>query len=455
MTGHRLTGRAAAFAAAAALIVLLAGCSKEVVPETYQPTPDHESYVRSLERAALDETALGRDWLEAAESALDSPISVEPPYQEQVYFDPSEASGVGYRFSARRGQNVVVEVEPDGELRLYLDLYREETRSETYVHVASAPEDENRLELHVQSDSTYVLRLQPELLRGGTFNVSIRVGPSLAFPIQGLDTKSIFSWFGAPRDGGTRRHEGVDILAPRGTEVVAPIRAYVRWVGINRRGGNVVGLTDEKYGLYLYFAHLEEQIAKSGTYVEPGDVLGTVGNTGNAVTTVPHLHFGVYMRTSGRRSAVDPFYYLYDPKKQMAEITADTSLLGEWARSSAAAALREPAEPDSGSAETPLAVHTLFRILAAAAGGYRVRLPDGRRGYLDAGAVEALTEPLEVERIETETALLANPDSLASVITRTRAGQRLEILAGFEEFLYVRVENGSPGWIPADQRSLL
>lgn len=435
-----------AFLAAAALT----GCRGEVVPEAYRPAPDHESYGRSLEKAGLDSSALGHDWQAAAQSALENPVSVEAPFQENVYLDPSRASAVGYRFSAKRGQNVAIAVELDAEFRLFIDLYREDSRGDSFSHVASGTEEERRLELHVQSDAAYVLRLQAELLRGGTLTVSIRVGPSLAFPIEGLDTKAIFSGFGMPRDGGARRHEGVDILAPRGTEVVAPIRAYVRWVGINQRGGNVVGLTDEKNGLYLYFAHLDTQVARSGTYVEPGDVLGTVGNTGNAITTVPHLHFGVYMRNSVYRGAVDPVYYLYDPRRPMPEITADSGLLGSWGRTTADTELI-----DAGNSAAGLSAFTPFRIHGASSDRYRVRLPDGSAGYVSAAVVESLEEAIDIDRIEGTTALLDEPDLRASVIAEARPGDSVEILGSFERFLYVRTENGSPGWIASRRTGIM
>jgi hypothetical protein len=73
--------------------LLLNGCTREIVLSGPLPTPvDHDTYVHYLERAGLHETGLGRDWLAAAERALEEPIDIELPYRERIYFDPAKAS---------------------------------------------------------------------------------------------------------------------------------------------------------------------------------------------------------------------------------------------------------------------------------------------------------------------------------------------------------------------------
>ena len=108
------------------------------------------------------------------------------------------------------------------------------------------------------------------------------------------------SW-GSPRSGG-RQHQGIDIFAPKGTPVVSTTRGVVTRVGSNRLGGLVVGVLGP--GLeWHYYAHLNAfGDYREGDVVQPGDVLGYVGTTGNARGTPPHLHYGIY-----RHGAHNPY----------------------------------------------------------------------------------------------------------------------------------------------------
>src|SRR3989442_735170 len=72
-----------------------------------------------------------------------------------------------------------------------------------------------------RESGVYVLRIQPELLRGGHMKVTSQPTPSLHFPVAGAGAHNIQSLYGVARDGGRRRHEGVDIFASRGTPVLA------------------------------------------------------------------------------------------------------------------------------------------------------------------------------------------------------------------------------------------
>ena len=90
------------------------------------------------------------------------------------------------------------------------------------------------------------------------------------------------------------------MFAPRGTPVLAGAAGRVSRVQETPVGGRVVWLQTDAGS--LYYAHLDRQLVEPGARVAAGDTLGTVGNTGNAAATPPHLHFGVY----GRRGAVDP-----------------------------------------------------------------------------------------------------------------------------------------------------
>ena len=117
----------------------------------------------------------------------------------------------------------------------------------------------------------------------------------LVMPVDRRSARRISDSWRAPRPGG-RQHEGIDIFAPKGTPVVSTTRGIVVRVGTNRLGGQVVNVLGP--GLeWHYYAHLDSfGRFREGDIVHPGDVLGYVGNTGNARGTPSHLHYGIYQR---------------------------------------------------------------------------------------------------------------------------------------------------------------
>jgi peptidoglycan LD-endopeptidase LytH len=147
------------------------------------------------------------------------------------------------------------------------------------------------------------------LYRGGLMFAAwpYRKRPSeLTVPVEGLRREGIRSQWQALRSGG-RRHQGVDLFSARGTPVISATRGRVWKVGTDRLGGRVVTVLGEGAAFY-YYAHLDDwaQGLTAGAPIEAGQKLGTVGNTGNAATTPPHLHFGVYRIGWLAVSAVDP-----------------------------------------------------------------------------------------------------------------------------------------------------
>jgi murein DD-endopeptidase MepM/ murein hydrolase activator NlpD len=126
---------------------------------------------------------------------------------------------------------------------------------------------------------------------------------TLPMPVLGVPAKALRDTWGAPRDGG-RAHQGIDVFAPRGTPVVSTTRGLVLRVGQNRLGGNVVWIFGPG-GQRHYYAHLDRFAnLQPGDLVMPGDIVGYVGNSGNARGTPPHLHYGVYKSGVG---AINPF----------------------------------------------------------------------------------------------------------------------------------------------------
>lgn len=151
-----------------------------------------------------------------------------------------------------------------------------------------------RLEREAGEDAAWVVRLQPELLRSVRYTMTLRATASLAFPVEGHDARAVGSVFGDPREGGRREHHGIDIFAPASTPALAAAAGRVSRVDTTEVGGNVVWVRDEVRRLSLYYAHLQSQSVRPGQRVARGEPVGRIGNTGNARTTPPHLHFGVY-----------------------------------------------------------------------------------------------------------------------------------------------------------------
>ncbi len=113
-----------------------------------------------------------------------------------------------------------------------------------------------------------------------------------------LPTGQVISPFGAPRDGGKRTHEGIDIAAPRGTAIVAIAAGKVARHGDAGRCGLRVAITHPG-GVESIYCHLNGIAPlQTGQAIYPGSVVGWVGTTGNATGTTPHLHFEI--RRSGR-----------------------------------------------------------------------------------------------------------------------------------------------------------
>jgi len=141
---------------------------------------------------------------------------------------------------------------------------------------------------------------------------------TLPAPVPGVSMRAVRDTFGAPRPGD-RKHQGIDIFAPRGTPVLSTTRGIVARIGENRLGGTVVWVLGPG-GDRHYYAHLNSVAdIRTGQRIVPGDVLGTVGASGNARGTPPHLHYGVYRRTNG---AINPLPLLTDTPAARAESVA-------------------------------------------------------------------------------------------------------------------------------------
>jgi peptidoglycan LD-endopeptidase LytH len=119
---------------------------------------------------------------------------------------------------------------------------------------------------------------------------------ALGSPIVGLNASSIQDTFDQARDKGERKHEATDILAPRGTPVVAVDTGAVAKLFTSKAGGLTVYQFDPSQNYAYYYAHLDRYAdgLTEGKVLKKGDVLGYVGTTGNADPNTPHLHFAIF-----------------------------------------------------------------------------------------------------------------------------------------------------------------
>ena len=119
-------------------------------------------------------------------------------------------------------------------------------------------------------------------------------GSALRMPVVGIRAQDLNDSWHDLRDGGARLHKGIDIFARRGTEVVAVADGIISFIGDQPKGGHCVWLTTEN-GASFFYAHLDRWAPGlyEGMELQGGDLLGFVGNTGNAAHTPSHLHFGI------------------------------------------------------------------------------------------------------------------------------------------------------------------
>ena len=118
--------------------------------------------------------------------------------------------------------------------------------------------------------------------------------PALRIPVAGIEAGDLNDNFAQPRSGG-RTHGAIDILAPRGTPVVAAVDGTVRKLFTSKAGGISIYQFDREEKRVYYYAHLDSYAngLAENLFVKQGTVIGYVGTTGNAPVGTPHLHFSI------------------------------------------------------------------------------------------------------------------------------------------------------------------
>lgn len=119
----------------------------------------------------------------------------------------------------------------------------------------------------------------------------------LLIPVQGVKAAALQDTFTQSREAGARRHDAIDILAPRGTPVLAAAAGRIEKLFLSKPGGITIYQRLRDGGTLLYYAHLDAYAPglAEGQEVRAGQTLGFVGSTGNANPAAPHLHFAVLL----------------------------------------------------------------------------------------------------------------------------------------------------------------
>jgi hypothetical protein len=169
------------------LVLCCFACSNHKGPlAIFQKLSPHDQYARHLADAGLSNTALGSGWLSKSQTILAGPLKIALPYMENGYFPADKASATAFTFDLKRGQKISVLItKKPANFIIYADLM---LNGETV-----SPADSTMINYEVKANGNYVLRLQPELLRGGEYSLTVNIGPALHFPVSAT---------GHPRIGG-------------------------------------------------------------------------------------------------------------------------------------------------------------------------------------------------------------------------------------------------------------
>lgn len=418
--------------------IIIGSCTTSKNP-FFSKRSTHEIYSESIKQAGLAETVIGRAWLSEASKSLLQPQEATLPYRETGFFRAEKPAAFAYIFRVKRGQKLTVSVStiPQRGFQFFTEIWRQ--TGNDFSLLASMDTSATELNFTVKKDEDLILRIQPELLQTVEYTIQVTAGPSLAFPVATSGKPRLISYWGADRDAGKRSHEGVDIEAAFRTPALAATEGIIGRVTNNNLGGKVVFLLDASTGNSLYYAHLDSQTVQPGQKVMPGDVLGFVGNTGNAKNTVAHLHFGIYTGNG----AIDPLPFIKPENEKPKKVTASLKELNGWAHLTTDATILRGADQNSTVIKKVFKNDVVF-ISAATGDMYKVDLPSGETGYVKSDYISA--KVLGRRNIKYPLKLLDAPDSLTATKALLKAPDSIELLGRYEDYLLLK-NHEITGWV--------
>lgn len=410
-------------------ITIFFSCNNKFSNTLFKGRSPHQQYEQQLIAAGLNGSSLFKQWKNASKQSILQPISITVPYQEEAYFAANNPNAVAFIFDARIGEKLQINLELQtlDSTQLFIDLFKMiEDTTEQQVAIYSTDTRDSSLSYVIEDNDKYILRIQPELLSDISYELQITAEPSLGNPVEATAKQNIGSFFGDGRDAGSRKHEGIDIFANRSTPAVAAANGIISRVGLNNLGGKIVFLKPEGLAINLYYAHLDSQLVETGQTVSLGDTLGLIGNTGNARTTPPHLHFGIYTR----QGAVDPIPFIKPGKSNLSKISVDTRRIGDTVR----------AANSNNMINTPLIIE------GAAMDNYRVLLPDKSKTFISQKQITTLNNQIKIISLNKVETLYSEPDSLSARIIKYPSGTKLTVIGEYNGFYLVN-NKSIKGWI--------
>ena len=247
----------------------------------------------------------GDRWLRQTRAAFDDAKEVRIPSIELGTLVGGGGGAAAFAFEGLGGQTLEISLARDATVSsepIFVEVFRvvEVLGQALHMRLTALRPNASSLRARLPSDGDYHVLVQTVAAGTESYRLTLELTPALPFPVVGAEKTAIRGLFGASRDAGRRHHEGVDIFVQRLTPVLA-VAAGSAMPRKDALGGNTVWLNTP--GVSYYYAHLDRIAVRDQQRVKPGDVLGYVGNTGNAGGTPPHLHFGVYR---WGREPIDP-----------------------------------------------------------------------------------------------------------------------------------------------------
>ncbi|WBL22617.1 M23 family metallopeptidase [Zunongwangia sp. HRR-M8] len=322
-------------------------------------------------------------WEQQHDLGLKDSLKIDLPYAENGHFMPKSFPIYAYELNLNAGEIFDLEIFTDSINDLvFIDFYR--TTDNSLKRIESAEIDQKIFQYEIKESGLYKILIQPAIETQAEFVFKFNSKPAYIFPVADGKNNNIQSYWGAARDGGARNHEGIDIFAKRGTPVLAATIGRIGFTGEKGLGGKQVWLRDPKRGQSLYYAHLDS-IAKTSGNVNAGDTLGFVGNTGNARTTPPHLHFGIY-----KHGAINPLYFVKKTEEFKPQIAKFDKKLTNLITKSSIANLRDKPTTSNSQILGQAKNQDTLQLLGKTGDWYHVRPKNKSASFIH----ESLVAPL-------------------------------------------------------------